>query len=167
MSWTGSMPRSTRASKIPMTCYNSRPASAACSPLILSHLQRLLQAKKDRCSSNIQLRSVSCLDLELEARTKAKKSCQTTSARTLLASLSMHTSPTTHSKAANPSSHAAMAPSLLSSSLSRARSYPCSSTTTAFGGNGALHQSTSTDRRHNKEASLGKAPALSKDPPDR
>jgi hypothetical protein len=50
----------------------------------------------------------------------------------------------------------AMAPSLLSSSLSWARSYPCSSTTTASEGHGALPQSRSREWRHDKEASPDK-----------
>jgi hypothetical protein len=56
-----------------------------------------------------------------------------------------------HSKDANPSSHAVMAP-LLSSSLSQARSCPCSLMTTAFEGDRALQQSMSRDRCHDMEA---------------
>jgi hypothetical protein len=48
-----------------------------------------------------------------------------------LESHSVHAFPSTHVKAANPSSHVAMVPSLLSSSLSRARSYSCNSMATA------------------------------------
>jgi hypothetical protein len=58
--------------------------------------------------------------------------------------------------------HAVMVPSLLSSSLSWARSCPCSSTSTTFEGDGALHQSTSRDQRHDKKQAL----AQSKIPPD-
>jgi hypothetical protein len=53
--------------------------------------------------------------------------------------------------APSPSSHVAMVTSLLSNSFSRARSCPYSSTTTIFEGDGALHQSTSRDRRHDKK----------------
>jgi hypothetical protein len=52
--------------------------------------------------------------------------------------------------------HTTMAPSRLSSSLSRARSCPYSSTVTVCEGDEALHQSTSKIRCHNKEASPGK-----------
>jgi hypothetical protein len=161
----------TKALEIPMTCYDSRPASVARSPLILStHTQvwsssvdrsRLLGGCKPRSwssasiasltsmslsymqrriwhSSNVRLRLVSCLDLELETRAWVKKSCWTTSAQTCLVSHFMCTFPRARSKTANPSSHTTMTPSLLSSSLSRARSCPCSSTATAFEGDGAL-----------------------------
>jgi hypothetical protein len=65
----------------------------------------------------------------------------------------MHTFPWVCSKATNPSSHTAMAPSLLSSSLSRARCCPYSSMANACEGDGALRQSASRDQRHDKEAS--------------
>jgi hypothetical protein len=73
----------------------------------------------------------------------------------------MRTLPRAHSKAARPSSHAMRAPSLLSSFLGWARSCCCNSTTiidatTTFEGDGALPQSASRDRRHDKEASPGK-----------
>jgi hypothetical protein len=91
-------------------------------------------------SSNVQSRSVSYLDLELDTCTKGKKSRWTTSARTQQASCSVCTSPSVHAKATNPSSHVTMTPSQLSSSLSRARSYPCSSTATACVGDRVLCQ---------------------------
>jgi hypothetical protein len=108
---------------------------------ISSHTFRSISCRKRRIwhSSNLRLRLVSCLGLELEAHAWAKKSCWTASARTRLSSCSVCTSPRAHSKATNPSSHMMMAPSLLSSSLSQARSYPYSSAATAFEGDGALH----------------------------
>jgi hypothetical protein len=65
----------------------------------------------------------------------------------------VHALPRPHSKATNPSSHMAMVLSLLSSSLSRARSYSCNLTAganvaTASEGEEVLHQSTSGDQRH-------------------
>jgi hypothetical protein len=86
-----------------------------------------------------------------------KKSCLTALARTRLASHSVCTFPRARSKATDPSSHMAMAPSLLSSSLSRARSGPYNSMTTAFEGDGALHQSTSRDQCHNKKQAQASA----------
>jgi hypothetical protein len=41
MSWRGSMPRSTRALEIPTTSYDSRSASAVCSPMIPSMHARI------------------------------------------------------------------------------------------------------------------------------
>jgi hypothetical protein len=109
MSWTCSMPRSTRALEIPMTSCDSRPASTARSPLIPSTRTRVSSSSTDRfhllggggcrpraCSSasitsctsrsisyrqrriwyfsNVQLRSVSRLDMELVVRACAEKS---------------------------------------------------------------------------------------------
>jgi hypothetical protein len=61
-----------------------------------------------------------------------------------------------HSNTANPSSHAAMAPSLLSTSLSRARSFSHSSTATTdiatmLGGEEGLHQSRSWNQCYDKK----------------
>jgi hypothetical protein len=108
---------------------------------ITSHTSKSVSYRKRRIwsSSNIRLRSMSYLDMELETRAWVKKSCWTALGRTRPASCSMSTFPRARSKAANPSSHAMMAPSLLSSSLSWARSCPCSSTTTTCEGDGALH----------------------------
>jgi hypothetical protein len=64
--------------------------------------------------------------------------------------------PSVRAKAANPSSHVTMAPSRLSSPLSRARSYHCSSTATACEVDRALCQSTSRSRHYDREASPGK-----------
>jgi hypothetical protein len=61
-----------------------------------------------------------------------------------------------HLKSTNLSSHTVMAPSLLSSSLSRARSCPRSSMATACEGDGALHYSKSRDWHQDNEACLGK-----------
>jgi hypothetical protein len=178
MSWTGSMPRSTRSLEIPTTSYDSCLASMSRSPLTLSACVRVLSSSTDRScpsggcrpcscsfasiasctswfvscrqrriwhSSSARFRSVSYFDLELEMRAWAKKSCWTTLARMRLTSHSMSTFPRARSKATNPSSHVVMAPSLLSSSLSRARSYPYSLTATACEGDGALHQSKSSE----------------------
>jgi hypothetical protein len=115
MSCTGSMPKLTRASEIPMTSCDSHLASAACSSLILSMHARVVSSPNDKSrplvgcrlhscssasiashtsrsisyrqrrilhSSNVRVRSVSCLDLEPEARTWVKKSRSTTSAQT-------------------------------------------------------------------------------------
>jgi hypothetical protein len=107
-------------------------------------------------SSNIQLRLMSCLDLELEARVRARKPYWTTSTWTCMASHSVCTLPRARSKSANPSSYAVMAPSLLSSSLSRARRCFCNSMATADAataskGGEVLHQSTSGDQCHNRK----------------
>jgi hypothetical protein len=48
MSWTCSMPRSTRALEIPMTSCDSRPASTARSPLIPSTRMRVSSSSTDR-----------------------------------------------------------------------------------------------------------------------
>jgi hypothetical protein len=71
-------------------------------------------------------------------------------------SRSMHTLRRAHSEATSPSSHAAMVPSQLSSSLSRARSYARSSSNTADvvivpGGEEGLQSVTSDDQRHDKK----------------
>jgi hypothetical protein len=68
----------------------------------------------------------------------------------------MHTLLKTRSKAASPSSHVGMVPSLLTSSLSRVRSYSCSSTSTAditaaLGGVEGQHQPISNDQLYNKK----------------
>jgi hypothetical protein len=82
----------------------------------------------------------------------------------LLGSLGLNTTgitshvhpPRARLKAANPSSHAAMVPSLLSSSLSWVRSVSRSSTATTdiatmSEGEEVLHQSTSRDQRYDKK----------------
>jgi hypothetical protein len=48
MSWTISMPRSTRASKIPTTCHDSHSASVAHSPLITTTRTWVLPSSTDR-----------------------------------------------------------------------------------------------------------------------
>jgi hypothetical protein len=68
----------------------------------------------------------------------------------------MRTFPRAHSKAANLSSHVAMVPSMLSSSLSWARSYSCNSIATTDAatmskGEEVMQQSTSTVQRHDKK----------------
>jgi hypothetical protein len=60
------------------------------------------------------------------------------------------------SEVARPSFCAMRMRSWLSSSLSQARSCPCSSMVTACEGDEALRQSTSKSKRHNKEGSPGK-----------
>jgi hypothetical protein len=75
------------------------------------------------------------------------------SARARLASHSVHTSPSSREKASKPSSHAMMAPSRPSSSISWAWSYSCSSTATACERDEPLHQSISKSQGHDKEAS--------------
>jgi hypothetical protein len=87
---------------------------------IASHTSRSVSCRQRKIwrSSNVRLRSVSCLDLELEMHVWAKKSCWTALAQMQLASCSVCTSPRACSKATKPSSHTAMTPSLLSSSLS-------------------------------------------------
>jgi hypothetical protein len=107
-------------------------------------------------SSSARPRSVSYLDQELEARIWEKKSHWIASARARLVSHSMCTSPSVGAKATKPSSHAMMAPSRLSSSLSRERSCSCNSTGSACKGDEALCQSISKSRHHDKEASPGK-----------
>jgi hypothetical protein len=96
------------------------------------------------------------MDLELEMHAWVKKFCWIASARTRLASRSMRTFPRAHSKAANPSSHMVMESSLLSSSLSQARSYPYSSMAITFEGDGALQQSMRIYQCHDKEANRGR-----------
>jgi hypothetical protein len=108
------------------------------------------------CYSNILLKLMECLELEVRARILAMLSCQVASAWVLSALCSTQTLPMANSKANNPSSHAAMVPSLLSRSLSRARScsHNLSATddvATAPGGGEGLHQSTSGDQRHDKK----------------
>jgi hypothetical protein len=126
MSYTGSMPRLTRASEIPTTSCDSRLASAARSPLILSmrvwvpsssaerscpsggcrprscssanvasHTSRFVYCRQRWIwySSSVRLRSVSCLDQELDMHARAKKCCWTASARTWPKSRSMTTFP--------------------------------------------------------------------------
>jgi hypothetical protein len=110
---------------------------------------------------------MSCLDLELEARVWVNKSCWTASSQMRQESHYVSTFPRVHSKAANPSSHAKMAISLLPNYLSRAGSCPSSSTATTFHGGGALHQSTSNDQCHDKEESPGKLRHRVKTPPNR
>jgi hypothetical protein len=83
-------------------------------------------------------------------------SCWTSSAQMRLTSCFVCTSHRAHSKAINPSSHAVMAPSQLSSSLSWVRSCPYSSTATTFERDRALHQSTSRDRCHDRKQALAK-----------
>jgi hypothetical protein len=130
---------STRASVLPSSADRSRP-SGGCRPRfgssdnIASHISRSVSGTQRRIwhSCNIWQMLVSCLDLELETHNWAKKSYWTALAQTRLASCSMRTIPRVCSKAANPSSHVATAPSLLYSSLSWARSCPYSSMTTKF-----------------------------------
>jgi hypothetical protein len=68
----------------------------------------------------------------------------------------MHTLPRECSKAVGPSSRAMRTRSRLSSSISRARSGPYSSTVTTCEEDKALHQSTSKSRCHDKEANPAK-----------
>jgi hypothetical protein len=68
----------------------------------------------------------------------------------------MNTLPRVRSKATNPSSHAAMAPSLLSRSLSQEKGCSYSSTAavdvaTALGGEEGLHQSRNMDQHYDKK----------------
>jgi hypothetical protein len=102
------------------------------------------------------------LDLELEARVRAA------SAWMRLVSHSMRTLPRARSKAANPSSYAVMAPSLISSSLSQVRSCSYNSMVsvgraTPSEGEEALHQSTSRDQRMTRSKPR-QSPAQSKTP---
>jgi hypothetical protein len=77
-------------------------------------------------------------------------------ARTQLATRSAHPSPSTRVNTSNPSSHAMTTPPRLSSSISRARSYPSSSTTTTCEGHITLCQSSSKNQHHDKGACPGK-----------
>jgi hypothetical protein len=116
---------------------------------IASHTSRSASYRLRRilCFSNVRSRSVSYFYLELDTRAWVKKSHWTASAWTRQASRSTRTSLSVHAKAANPSSHVTTTPSQLSSSLSQARSCPCSSTATGHEGDRALHQSTSRSQR--------------------
>jgi hypothetical protein len=120
------------------TCSSSSASITSCTSRYVCCRQRRIW-----CSSSARPRSVSCLDRELEARAWEKKSLWTALAQARLASCSTCTYPSALTKAAKPSSQVMMAPSQLSSSLSKARSYSCSSTTTTCGGDKALRQLTS------------------------
>jgi hypothetical protein len=139
-----------RPSKGCRLCSCSSACIASCTSRSVSSRQRRI------CRSfNIRLRLMECLDLELEAYILAWKSYWAASAWMGLASRSMHTHSRAHSKATSPSSHATMPPSLLSSSLSQARSCSCSLAATANiattrGGEEGLHQLTSENQCHDK-----------------
>jgi hypothetical protein len=68
-SWTGSMPRSTRALEIPMTSYASRPASAVCSPLILSTCMRVFSSSAERSCPSRGCRPRSCNSTSITSHT--------------------------------------------------------------------------------------------------
>jgi hypothetical protein len=118
----------------------SSTSIASCTSRSVSYRQRRIWH-----SSNIWLRLMRCLDLELEACIQARKSCWAASSWTRLTSCSTRTVPRAHSKVAYPSSHSAMAPSLLSNSTTSA------DVATTFEGEEALHESTSGDHYHDKK----------------
>jgi hypothetical protein len=78
----------------------------------------LLQAKKDLVFLQRPVEVGELFGFEARDVHMAKKSCWTASTQTRLASRSLCTFPGERSEAIDPSSHAVMAPSLLSSSLS-------------------------------------------------
>jgi hypothetical protein len=103
-------------------------------------------------SSNIWLKLIEYMALEVKACILVSQSCWAASAWAHLASYSMRALPMARSEAASPSSHTVMVPSLLSISFTRARSCSHGSFTTADvatapGGEG-LHQPTSDDQHH-------------------
>jgi hypothetical protein len=139
---------STDRSRLSMGCGPRACSSAS----IASCTSRFVSYRKLRIwlSSNVLLRLMSCFNLELGARVYAG------SAWMRLVTRSMRTLPRVWWKAANPSSHEAMAPSMLSSSLSRARSCyynstACADVATLFKGEDVLHQSTIGDQHHDKK----------------
>jgi hypothetical protein len=132
-------------------CACSSANIASCTFRSVSYKQRRI------ChSSNIRLRLMECLDLELEARILAWMSYWAASAWTRSVLCSMRTLSRTHTKVASPSSHTVTAPCLLSSSLPQARSCSCSSVATIDvtatpGGEEGLDQSTSGNQCHDKK----------------
>jgi hypothetical protein len=123
-------------------CACSSTSIASCTSRSISYRQRRIWH-----SSNIwlMLMLMHCLDLELEVCVQVRKSCWAASTWTRLTSCSTCTVPRAHSKVTYPSSHAAMAPSLLSNSTTSA------DVATTFEGEEALHESTSRDHHHDKK----------------
>jgi hypothetical protein len=172
MSQMGNMPRSTRASEISLTECDSFMALAVHSTSIpathsqssssstdfSSLLSKCVSCKEIRIrrSSKIRLKLKQRRQMVAKARVLARLSCQTASAQAHSTSRSIQAFPRVHLKAIKPISHAKRAPSLVSSSLSQARSCSYNSmaitdVATTSEEEGALHQSTSRDRHHDKK----------------